>query len=81
MPAAATTAESWLELFAAKLGTAPPTAEDLSSLLDLGGIAAHASERTAAPVSCWLVARAGLELTQAVEVARQLASELGHDDA
>jgi hypothetical protein len=54
------TAEEWLTNFAAALGVDPPDDEQVRDLLRLAGEAAHASERTAAPVACWLVARAGL---------------------
>ena len=50
--------EDWLARFAAEIGTTPPTSEELDMLLELAGIAAHASERPAAPITCWLVGRA-----------------------
>ena len=65
-------AGQWTELFATKLGTTAPSEEEKNLLLELAGIVAHASERTAAPISCWLVARAG-----AARLARELADELG----
>jgi hypothetical protein len=73
------TARDWIEQFAAKLGTAAPTEEEQSELLQLAGAAAHASERTAAPISCWLVARAGVGpaagTRAAVELADQISAE------
>ena len=53
-------AKEWLAGFATALGVEAPTAEEIRDLLALAGDAAHASERIAAPVACWLVARAGL---------------------
>ena len=47
--------QDWLARFAAEIGTIPPTSEELDMLLELAGIAAHASERPAAPITCWLV--------------------------
>ena len=47
------------------LGIEAPSEEEVNELLDLAGIAARASERTAAPVSCWLVARAGVTPAEA----------------
>ena len=44
----------------------------MDTLLELAGVAAHASERTAAPIACWLVGRAGL----APAAARELASDV-----
>jgi hypothetical protein len=69
-------AEEWTGRFAAKLGTVPPSDQERGSLLDLAGVAAHASERTAAPISCWLAARAGAGPDEALSLARQLAEEL-----
>jgi hypothetical protein len=66
-------ARGWLEAYATALGIEPPTEEDVETLLALAGIAAHASERQAAPVSCWLVARAGVEPARALALARELA--------
>lgn len=62
------TAKEWLADFAARLGVEPPDDEQVSDLLRLAGEAAHASERTAAPVACWLVARAGLSPAEALEI-------------
>lgn len=62
------TAKEWIAGFAALLGVAPPTEEEVTDLLRLAAEAAHASERTAAPVACWLVARAGLSAAEALEV-------------
>jgi hypothetical protein len=59
----------WCERFATALGVAPPTPDEIKTLLDLAGIAAHASQRQSAPVACWLAARAGV----APERARELA--------
>lgn len=67
------TASQWLESFASRLGVEPPTEEEVNDLLGLAGIAAHASERTAAPISCWLVARAGKSAAEAKRAASDLA--------
>jgi len=53
-------ARDWIDRYAAALGVAAPTEEEVATLLDAAGVASHASERTAAPVSCWLAATAGL---------------------
>jgi hypothetical protein len=62
------TAKEWLAGFAGLLGVDPPTDEQITDLLRLAGEAAHASERTAAPVACWLVARAGIAPGEAMEL-------------
>lgn len=69
----------WLARLAAELGLPAPTSEEADLLLGLAGVAAHASERTAAPLSTWLVGRAGIPAADAVEVARRLAAELEGD--
>ncbi len=63
-------ATDWLAAYADKLGVAAPTKDELKAILDLAGEAAHASERIAAPVACWLAARAGVELDEAMRLAR-----------
>jgi hypothetical protein len=54
-------AEQWIERFAEQIGQQPPSREQTGALLKLAAIAAHASERTAAPIACWLAGRAGVE--------------------
>jgi hypothetical protein len=65
-------AVAWLERFASRLGLAAPTTAEIENLLALAGEAAHSSHRQAAPVACWLAARAGLDPAAALEVARSL---------
>ena len=72
-----TPARSFLAELAAALGTVPPTDAEMDDLLSLASAAAHASERVAAPVACWMVARAGRSPAEALAVANQLAGRLG----
>lgn len=65
-------ATDWLAAYADKLGVAAPTKDELKAVLDLAGEAAHASERIAAPVACWLAARAGADLDEAMRLAREV---------
>jgi hypothetical protein len=67
------TAEEWIEKFAGELGLDPPSEEELSTLLNLAGVAAHSSERIAAPIACWLVGRAGASPDAALEIAERIA--------
>jgi len=67
-------ASEWLEAFARRLGTDAPTADEFRVLLDLAAEAAHSSERVAAPVACWLAARAGRSPEEALALARGVAS-------
>ena len=66
------TAEQWIERFAAALGRPAPTEQEREAVLKLASVAAHASERRAAPVACWLAASAGVSLDEALALARQL---------
>jgi hypothetical protein len=65
-------AREWIDAFAEKLGTAPPSTEEFKVLLDLAGVAAHSSERVAAPISCWIAAQAGVSPDDALAAARAL---------
>jgi hypothetical protein len=65
-------ATEWLAAFAAKLGVDAPSKDELTAVLDLAGEAAHSSERIAAPVACWLAAKAGVELGEAMKLAREV---------
>lgn len=74
-------AREWLARYAADLGTAAPTDAEVEELLALAGIAAHASERTAAPVACWLAARAGRAPSEALAAAKRTAEALAEGGA
>ena len=55
------TTAAWVTAYAAAAGIAPPSGDDIEIILHLAGVAAHASERTAAPITCWIAAQAGLD--------------------
>jgi hypothetical protein len=74
-------AKHWLAAYAEQLGTEPPTADEIRAILDLAAEAAHASERIAAPVACWLSARAGRSLEESLRLARDLAAARDAVDA
>jgi Domain of unknown function (DUF6457) len=65
-------ARDWLAAYAEKLGTDPPSTEEFKVLLDLAGEAAHSSERVAAPVACWVAAKAGVAPDEALRIAKEL---------
>jgi hypothetical protein len=69
---AAMTASEWLAAYAEKLGIPDPTPQDVEAVLALAGVAAHASERIAAPVACWLTAQAGVAPGEAMELAQEV---------
>ncbi len=63
----------WVASFASQLGVAPPTPAEADALLEVAAVAAHASERIAAPLACWLVGRTGMAPAESLEVARRVA--------
>ena len=65
---------AWIDAFSARLGVAAPDDATVEALLDLAGVAAHASERTAAPITCWLIGQAGLGVNEARRLADELAA-------
>jgi hypothetical protein len=66
-------ATEWLAAYAQKLGVDPPTTDEFKAVLGLAGEAAHSSsQRVAAPVACWLAAKAGVELDEAMRLAREV---------
>jgi hypothetical protein len=67
-------AKDWLAAYAERLGVEPPSTDELKAILDLAAEAAHASERVAAPVACWLSAKAGMSLEESLALAREIAS-------
>jgi hypothetical protein len=67
-------AKQWLAAYADQLGIDPPTADELKAILELAAEAAHGSERIAAPVACWLSAKAGRSLDESLTLARQVAT-------
>ncbi|HEX2397661.1 MAG TPA: DUF6457 domain-containing protein [Solirubrobacteraceae bacterium] len=65
-------AKAWIASFSRELGVEPPTPEQFGAILDLAAEAAHASERVAAPVACWVSARAGRSLEESLALARRI---------
>lgn len=65
----------WIEGFARELEVEPPTEKEVEEILDLAAIAAHASERTAAPVACWMGGRVGRPLDELIGAAKRVAGD------
>jgi len=68
-------AREWIAAYAERLGAEPPSADEFRTILDLAGEAAHASERVAAPVACWVAAKAGVDPEHALRAARGVADD------
>jgi hypothetical protein len=67
--------DEWLAEFAEKLGVDPPTKDEVVVLLDVAATAAHSSERTAAPLACWLAGRSDRTLDELKSLAESVAPE------
>jgi hypothetical protein len=69
------TAAEWIQAFCEEIGADPPSEADSEAVLRLAAVAAHASERIAAPIACWVAGASGRSLADLEEVAEGLASE------
>ena len=72
-------AREWIDAFAEELGAEPPTDDEFKRLLDLAGLAAHSSERVAAPVACWVGGRSGADLERLEAAAATVAARAPTD--
>jgi hypothetical protein len=68
------TRDEWIAAFAREAGVERPSPEEIRELLELAGTAAHASERTAAPLACWIAGRCGIPLVELRAIAECLGS-------
>lgn len=67
------TREQWVRAFCAELGVDAPTADEEAELLELASIAAHSSERPAAPLACWAAGKTGRSPGELRDIARRIA--------
>ena len=74
MPDGQMTGDEWIRRYAAELGVEPLEEDQVQALLDMASVAAHTSERLAAPLSCYLVAKAGVSPQDALAIAQRLAA-------
>jgi Domain of unknown function (DUF6457) len=66
------TRDEWIAAFAREAGVERPSPEEIRELLELAGTAAHASERTAAPLACWIAGRCGVPLQELRTIAERI---------
>jgi hypothetical protein len=69
------TSDEWIAAFAAEIGAEAPNEGEIAEILDLAAVAAHASERIAAPIACWMAGATGRPLAEMLDAARVLAGE------
>jgi uncharacterized protein DUF6457 len=67
------TRDEWIAAFAREAGVPAPSVHEIRELLDLAGTAAHASERTAAPLACWIAGRSQRSPAELRAAAEQIA--------
>lgn len=65
--------DEWLAEFCERIGAELPSKEEVTALLDLAATAAHSSERTAAPLACWVAGRSGRPAAELGEIAKAVA--------
>ena len=68
------TAEEWVRTFAERAGAEPPSQAVIDEILKLAAVAAHSSERRAAPIACWIAGTTGRPVSELRAVADELAS-------
>ncbi len=66
------TREEWLRAFCERIGVDPPTPEEEEQLLELAAVAAHSSERPAAPLACWAAGKTGRSPSELRDIARSV---------
>jgi hypothetical protein len=74
-------AREWVDAFAAEVGADPPSRDEFEAILDLAAVAAHASERVAAPVACWIGGATGASLAELRAAAERVGGDSGADDS
>ena len=67
--------EQWVRTFAEQAGAQAPDRDQIDEILRLAAVAAHSSERIAAPIACWIAGTTGRPLAELRALAESLASE------
>ncbi len=69
------TIAEYLQAFASQVGARAPTSEEIDALLEVASTAAHATERVAAPLTCWIGGASGRPVDELLAAARRVAPE------
>jgi len=69
------TVEQFLAAFAAEIGVPAPSGEESTALLEVASIAAHTSQRTAAPLACWMGGASGMPIAELLAAAQRVAAD------
>jgi len=70
------TASEFLAAFSAEVGAPAPSPDEVDALLELASIAAHASERLAAPLTCWIGGASDMPASELLAAAKRIAPEV-----
>lgn len=73
------TAQQFLDALAAEVGVPAPTASEFDTLLAVAAVAAHGSERLAAPLACWMGGASGMPAGDLLAAAQRVADRVGED--
>ena len=65
--------EEWIDEFANAIGAEAPDRATVEELLNLAAVAAHSSERTAAPIACYLAGLSGRPVAELKDIADDVA--------
>jgi hypothetical protein len=68
------TAAEWIQAFCEEIGMPAPSEDEADAVLRLAAVAAHGSERIAAPIACWVGGASGKPLGELEEAAEAVAS-------
>jgi hypothetical protein len=68
------TATEWISAFCDEIGSPAPSEDEIELILRLAAVAAHASERIAAPIACYVAGASGKPLGDLKDAAEALAS-------
>ena len=68
------TRDEWIAEFAREAGVERPDPDQVRALLDLAGAAAHGSERTAAPLACWIAGRSSRSIEELQAAAERVSA-------
>ena len=63
------TRDEWISAFAERVGVTAPGPETIEKILSLAAEAAHGSERTAAPIACYIAAMSRVPLDDVLQFA------------
>ena len=74
-------AREWIDAFAAEIGADAPSDDEVEAILDLAAVAAHSSERIAAPVACWMGGRVEASLAELQAAAERVGGDPAADDS